>query len=462
MRGDVLVIDDERGMCEVLAEGLTKRGFTVAWETSGEAALERLRGGTFEVVVTDMNMRGLTGFDVCERIVANHRDLPVVIITAFASLENAITAIRTGAYDFLTKPVRLDALALALDRAVAHRRLKSEVERLRSVVAATRSFEALLGQSAPMRALYDLIERVATTDATVLVTGETGSGKELVARAVHARSRRSAAPFVALNCAAMPEALLESELFGHVRGAFTDARATRPGLFARAAGGTLFLDEIGDMPLNLQAKLLRAVQERTIRPVGADVDVPFDARLVAATHRDLEEQVERGAFRQDLYFRLNVIELAVPPLRARGADVLLLAQAFLDQATTRSGLTARTLSSPAAARLLNYPWPGNVRELANCIERAVALAAGAEILVDDLPERIRGYRPTELVLPTQDPEEILPLDEVERRYILKSLESLRGNKRLTARVLGLDRRTLYRKLERYGYGGGEDPDAAGD
>jgi two-component system response regulator AtoC len=462
MRGEILIVDDEQGMCEVLAEGLGKRGFRVAWETTGETALARLGQTDFDVVVTDLNMRGINGFDVCERIVANRPELPVVIITAFASLESAITAIRTGAYDFLTKPLRMDALAIALDRAVQHRRLKSEVERLRSAVAATRSFENLLGQSAPMRTLFDLIERVAPTEANVLVTGETGTGKELVARALHARSGRAEGPFVAFNCAAMPEALLESELFGHVKGAFTDARTTRPGLFVRANGGTLFLDEIGDMPLNLQAKLLRALQERRVRPVGADVDHAFDARIVAATHRELESLVERKAFRQDLYFRLNVIEVAVPPLRSRGADTLLLAQAFLDEASVRMGRRTTRLSSGAAARLLAYPWPGNVRELANCIERAVALADAPEIRVDDLPERVRGYRPNELVLPTEDPAALLTLEEVERRYILEALKSLGGNKRLAAKVLGLDRRTLYRKLERYGVAEASGPDGDDD
>jgi two-component system response regulator HydG len=312
-----------------------------------------------------------------------------------------------------------------------------------------------------MKEIYDLLDRLVDSDAAVLITGESGTGKEVVARALHHRGRRSAGPFMAINCAAMPEQLLESELFGHTRGAFTDARAARTGLFLEANGGTLFLDEIGDLPLALQPKLLRALQERVVRPVGATEEVPFDVRLVASTNRDLETAVEEGRFREDLYFRINVIQVALPPLRARGGDVLLLAQHFLEQHAARAEKRVTGLSPAAAERLVSYAWPGNVRELQNCIERAVALARYEQILVDDLPERIRAYRGSYVVLAADDPSELVPLEQVERRYILRVMEAVGGNKTVAAKVLGLDRATLYRKLERYGRGerpgGGSSP-----
>jgi two-component system response regulator AtoC len=291
------------------------------------------------------------------------------------------------------------------------------------------------------------VARVAETETTVLITGESGTGKELVAKAIHTRSRREG-PFVAINCAAMPESLLESELFGHVKGAFTDARTARPGLFIKASHGTLFLDEIGEMPAGMQAKLLRALQERTVRPVGGDQEQAFDARLIAATNRDLETEVEEKRFREDLFYRINVVRIHVPPLRARGSDILLLAQHFLQR--YQSGPTQRVvgIKSVAADKLLSYPWPGNVRELQNCIERAVALAQFDQVGIDDLPERVREFKSSRIAIESSDPTELLPMEEVERRYILRVLDAVGGNKTLAAQVLGFDRRTLYRKLER--------------
>jgi two-component system response regulator AtoC len=450
--GRILVVDDVQSMCEMLAERLPPLGFEVLWCTDAREALPLLATTDVDAVVTDLNLGTMNGLELCERIVASHPDLPVLVITAFGSLETAIAAIRTGAYDFITKPFDITVLALSLERAVQHRRLRAEVKRLRATVAASRRFGELLGTSSAMQEVYALLDRIADADASVLVMGETGTGKDLVARALHERSRRRAGPFVAINCAAMPETLLESELFGHARGAFTDARAARTGLVVQAHGGTLFLDEIGDLPLTLQPKLLRVLQERTVRPVGGDTEVPFDIRLICATNQDIETATEERRFREDLYFRINVITVKLPPLRARSGDVLLLAQHFLDRYAAKADKSVTGLSPAAAERLMAYPWPGNVRELQNCIERAVAVAAYDQVTVDDLPEKVRAHRRSHIVIDADDPSALVSLEEIERRYILRVMESVAGNKTLAAEILKVGRKTLYRKLERYARG----------
>jgi two-component system response regulator HydG len=307
-----------------------------------------------------------------------------------------------------------------------------------------------------MRAVYDLVERVADSEATILITGESGTGKEVFANAIHRRSRRARGPFVAVNCTAMPETLLESELFGHTRGAFTDAREARTGLFVQARGGTLFLDEVGDMPITLQPKILRVLQERKVRPLGSSSEVAVDVRVVAATNRDLEGAIEEKRFREDLYFRLNVINVALPPLRSRAGDVLPLAQHYLSTFAARAGKPIKSIAPAAAEKLAAYAWPGNVRELQNCIERAVALARFEQIVVDDLPDKIRDYRAAHVLVAGDDPAELVTMEEVERRYVARVLEAAHGNKAAAARILGFERKTLYRKLERWGMepGGG--------
>jgi two-component system response regulator HydG len=354
---------------------------------------------------------------------------------------------RSGSFDFITKPFDLDIVALSLQRAVRHRRLGTELAALRGANAET--FEGMVGHSQAMQKVFEVLTRVGPSDATVLISGESGTGKELAARALHARSPRHQRPFLAINCAAIPETLLESELFGHAKGAFTDARSDRPGLFARADGGTLFLDEVGEMPMSMQAKLLRALQERRVRPVGSEKEVSFDVRLLAATNRDLEAEVAAGRFRGDLFFRIHVIELLLPPLRARGGDVLLLAAAQIARHAARLGRPNLRLSHEAANHLLDYDWPGNVRELENCVERAVALVTGDEISAQDLPERVRRGNAKQVLIRADEPDELVSLDEMERRYILRVLRVVDGNKKLAAQILGLDRSTLYRKLERY-------------
>jgi DNA-binding NtrC family response regulator len=447
----ILLVDDDRALGDTLSLGLRRRGYAADCRTSAPEAFAALEAEPYDAVVTDLAMAGSTGIDLCARVLERWPDIPVLVLTAFGSLESAVQSIRAGAYDFISKPVEIDVLVISIDRAVKHKRLREEIKRLRDEASRSSDRPAeLVGESEAMRRVYDLVGRVADAEVSVLVTGESGTGKEVVARALHVQSRRSRGPFIAINCAAVPEALLESELFGHVRGAFTDAKETRVGLFQQAAGGTLFLDEIGDMPLALQPKLLRVLQERTARPVGGTQEITIDARIVAATNRDLEEAIEERRFREDLYFRINVVQVPLPPLRARGGDVLVLAQHFTTRYAARAGKDIVGISPQAAERMMAYAWPGNVRELQNCIERAVALTRYDHIAVDDLPEKVRDYRRSHVLVAADDPSELVPMEEVERRYVIRVMEAVQGNKTAAARVLGYDRKRLYRKLEKLG------------
>jgi two-component system response regulator HydG len=443
----VLIVDDDQDTCELVRDALRRRGNVAETVASGEAALEWLREREADVVVSDMQLGAMSGIDLCKTIAERRPDVPVIVVTGHGNMEVAIAAIRAGAYDFITKPMSLDALVLAVERAASHRQLRGEVRRLRQALDSSRRLDDMIGESPEIRKVFELVQQVAASDASVLITGESGTGKELVACAIHARSPRHARPFIAVNCAAMPATLLESELFGHVRGAFTDAKRDRPGLFVQASGSTLFLDEIGDMPAEMQVKLLRALQQRTVRPVGGDSEVPFDARLVTATNRDLDTDIEDGRFRADLFYRINVVSIAVPPLRSRPRDILLLAQSFLERQAARAAKPVLGITLPAAQKLRDYDWPGNVRELENCMERAVALTRTSEITVDDLPEKVREYQTTRLVITTDDPAEMVTLDEIERRYVRRVLAAVGGNKTQAAKVLGIDRRSLYRRIE---------------
>ncbi len=453
MSPKVLIVDDDPATCHMLELGLKAEGHQPLSAKSGDEALEIARSFEPHVVITDVNMPGLDGLSLCTQLREEWPDVPVIVITAFGTMETAIQAIRAGAYDFVTKPFDLDALVLAVRRAFEHHQLKSEVKRLRAAVGELGWGQDLLGSSSAMMQLRALLQRLAESDTTVLVTGESGTGKEVVARLLHSTGRRKSGPFVAINCAALPEALLESELFGHTRGAFTDARASRSGLFQVADRGTLFLDEVGEMPMSVQVKLLRALEERRFRPVGSSTEVAFDVRVVAATNRDLEHAVQDGRFREDLYYRLNVVHVHMPPLRSRGSDVLLLAQKFLESFASSSGREVRGISKAAAERLLAYPWPGNVRELRNCIERAVALTRFDTLAVDDLPERVRRFESRHVIVAGDDLDELVTLEEVEKRYILRTLEAAGGNKSLAAQRLGISRKTLYRKLSEAGSSG---------
>ena len=450
MQGRILIVDDDRSMCEMLDDYLVQRGFFTRWETSANEAFSLLLEEEFDVVLTDLMMPETDGIALCEKIVANRPDILVIVLTAFGNLDTAISALRAGAYDFITKPVDLDALVFTVNRAVQHRNLMEKVKILSRAITESQRFDDLIGTSSPMKKIYDLLERISDSESSVLITGESGTGKELVAQTLHKKSSRSKGPFIAINCAAMPEMLLESEFFGHVSGAFTDAKTARKGLFIQADGGTLFLDEIAEMPLALQPKILRALEQRSVRPVGSDREVSFNVRVIASTNRDVESEIEEGNFREDLYYRINVIKIELPPLRVRGNDILYLAQHFLDHYAAISGKQVVGISESTAEKMLSYTWPGNVRELRNCIERAVALTRHEKLIVDDLPDKVRSYISNRIVIEGNDPHDLVSMEEIERRYIRHILKVTNGNKTTAAQILGFDRKTLYRKIERYG------------
>ena len=446
----VLVADDEPSIRFVLQETLESLGHEVKAVDDGESALRALQLERFDLAFLDIRMPGLTGLEVLKQSRAAGNDVAIVLITAQNLLENAVESMKAGALDYLVKPFALAAVKALAEKALATRALKNEVRSLRRAVgrAVSPGGDRLVGSSTALLEIFKTVGKVAPRNVPVLITGESGTGKELVARAVHNASPRAGGPFVAINCAAVPQQLLESELFGHARGAFTDAKVPRAGLFLRAHGGTLFLDEIGEMPLEMQPKLLRALQERVVRPVGADAEVPFDARIIAATNRDLETEVYERRFREDLYYRVNVVGLRLPPLRERGSDVLKLAQHFLDKFAPRAGKPGLHLSPQVAEKLLAYEWPGNVRELENSVERMVALARFSELTVEDLPEKVRAWRADRFVLAADAADEILTIDEIEKRYILRALKLLDGNKKRAAELLGLKRTTFLEKMKR--------------
>ncbi|WP_136796723.1 sigma-54-dependent transcriptional regulator [Desulfosediminicola ganghwensis] len=449
MSGNILVIEDDQDMCDLLTAGLSRRDFSVKTFVSGKEGLASVDLHLTDVVLADINLPDINGLDICNAIVSNMPDIPVIMMTAFGSMDTAIAAIRAGAYDFVTKPLDLDILALSLKRAVRYRNLQQTVKKLSNAARQPLHFDNLIGESPAMEELFSQLSRIADSEASLLITGESGSGKELTARAVHTHSRRKDHPLVTINCAAMPAQLLESELFGHKKGAFTDARSHNKGLFLEADGGTLFLDEVGEIPLDLQPKLLRVLEERCVRPVGGTTERPFNVRIIAATNRDLESAVEDGVFREDLFYRLNVIQIEMPPLRSRGADILQLARKFVENFSARQNKAVTGLSDGAAEKLLDYSWPGNVRELRNAIEHAVALTRFDKIVPEDLPEKIRLFRNDYFLVGDQDPMELISMEEMERRYIMHVLKTTGGNRTLTARILQVDRKTLYRKLQRY-------------
>lgn len=446
----ILLVEDDLDARDLLAELLRSEGSAVDEASDFSSAQRFLSEATYDLVLTDLELGDRSGLEVCDSAHKGQPGVPVIVVTGHGSLTVAIDAIRAGAYDFITKPVDAQLLGVAVRRALEHRQAQVQLKELKDCLSAAEAPGRLIGNCEAMRRVYDLIARVADTPSSVLICGESGTGKELVARALHDGSERKDRTFVGINCAAMPANLLESELFGHEKGAFTDARSARQGLFQQANGGTLFLDEIGEMPSEMQAKLLRVLQERTVRPVGATKEIPVDVRVITATNRDLEDEIEEGRFREDLYYRLNVVQINLPPLRNRGNDVLLLAHEFITKAAQSLEREVSGLSGEAGELLLAYDWPGNVRQLQNCIERAVTLARYEKITPEDLPEKVRGYvaaAPQSGI--RVDPEHISPLSVIERRYIEQVLKFTKNNKSQAARLLGMDRRTLYRKLDSY-------------
>ena len=442
----ILIVDDEPEMCSLLSDILKDEGYDVETATSGEKALAKMRERDFAVVITDLNMKGMPGMALLKEIKHRHLDTNVIIMTGFGSIESAIEAMKDGAYDYVTKPVKAEHLTVITRKAVREVSLRRELVRLRREVEKEYSFNQILGKSKPMQAIFELIRRITPSPSSVLITGESGTGKELVARAVHYNSPRAQGPFIPVNCAAIPENLLESEMFGHMKGSFTDAKADRKGLFEEAQGGTLFLDEISELPISLQAKLLRVLQEKEIRRVGGTRSLPVDARVIAATNLDLAGEVKAKRFREDLYYRMNVIEVHMPALRERTEDIPLLAVHFVKKYAEPMKKPIAGLTEGALALLMDYPWPGNVRELENVIERGVTLTRGEKIGSEDLPQAVRGDSGDRHMI-EEAAEKTRTLSEVERAYILRVMEKTAGNKYQAAQVLGIDRKTLYRKLD---------------
>jgi len=441
-------------MRQLLQDILEEDHYRVVGASDGQEALAHMESEKFPVVVTDLRMKGLDGLGLLEQVIHKHPESNLIMMTAFGTVESAVEAMKQGAFDYLTKPVKADELLVTVKKALKEALLRQEVQQLRQQVSREYAFDKILGKSKPMRQIFDLIRRVADSQTNILITGESGTGKELVAKAIHFNSQRKSKPFVPVNCAAIPELLLESELFGHVRGAFTDARNDKHGLFEEAHDGTLFLDEISEMPMMLQAKLLRAVQEREIRRVGATKSMSVNVRLLTATNVMLTEEVKAKRFREDLYYRLNVIEIRLPPLRERKEDIPLLAHGLLQKSLTVQEKHIEGIADSALARLIDYQWPGNVRELENILERAATLTQGSKISLEDLPPNIQNIQGEGRFI-EDAVEQTLSLAQVEWSYIRRVLEKLGGNKYQTAQVLGIDRKTLYRKLAEMEEGKGE-------
>ena len=441
----ILVVDDQLEMARLLSDQLADAGFTVEIAGGGEEALAAIQGRPFDLVLTDLRMKDKDGFDVLAGVKAETPDVPVIIMTAFGALDSAIEAIKRGAYHYLTKPFRMEEVLLFVRRALDERRLVEENAKLRKVIEERPGFAGMIGRSEPMRALYDLIDRIAPSSAPVLIQGESGAGKELVARALHFQGSRRQGPFVPINCTTLPEALLESELFGHLRGSYTGATTARRGLFVEADGGTLFLDEIGDMAPGLQAKLLRVIEDGEIRAVGSDVPRRIDVRIVAATNQDLDARIRDGRFRSDLFYRLNVVPIRVPPLRERLEDVLPLVEHFLARARARNrNAKAARFSPKLLASLARYGWPGNVRELENVVERLVIISQSEVVDQDDLERYAPGI--TAAATPLDEAKErLLTLRQLEAEYIAWVVGRCGGNKTRAAEILGIDVSTIHRR-----------------
>ena len=448
MGARILLVEDEANMARTLTKNLERAGHTVEHAPHGQAAITRLEQRPFDMVVTDLKMPVMDGMQLLHAL--HERDLPpaVVVLTGYGTIESAVEAMKLGAADYLIKDARPQEILLTVERVLKVDALRRENARLREEVGRLRGVGELIGESRSLQAVYRVIEAVKENKSTVLVSGESGTGKELVARTIHQRGPLAERPFIAINCAGLSETLLDSQLFGHRRGAFTGAVADHDGVFRAAHGGTLFLDEVSEIPLSLQPKFLRAVQEREVTPLGASVPVPVDVRLIAATNRDLETEVRTGTFRADLFYRLNVVHIEMPPLRAHPEDIPLLVEHFLQSFSRQYRVSPKRVTAEALERLTAYAWPGNIRELQNLIERAFALSTAETITLEDLPPAVAGWVAPEVG--NEDDRELPTLGDTERRLIAAALRRSGGNKKEAARLLGIDRQRLYRKIEKYG------------
>ena len=457
----ILVVDDEKSLREVLSIMLKRAGYTVTEACDGDEAIGHVNKEIYDLVITDLRMPKADGMDVLKAVKSSSPDTVVLVITAFATSDSAVEAMKQGAYDYLTKPFQVDEVQLIIRNALEKRRLSTENMLLKREMASQSSFAKIVGQSEAMQKVFDVVKKVADARSNILICGESGTGKELVARAIHYNSARSAMPFVAVNCSAVPETLLESELFGHVKGSFTGAISNKAGLFEVANGGTIFLDEIGDTTPTIQVKLLRVIQEREFRRVGGNQDMKVDVRVIAATNRDLEKAVAEGAFREDLYYRLDVIPIRLPPLRLRTGDIPLLVTHFLEKFSQDGGKPAPILTPEALHVLLEHEWRGNVRELENLIERVVAFSSGAPVTDADVRGWLhRSVTPQQPGMPTDLSDDGLDLEAlingIEKDLLLKALERAKWVKKKAARLLRLNTRSFRYRLEKYAIKGGRD------
>lgn len=445
MQYTVLIIDDEKNIREGLAAALELEDYTVALASDGKEGLERIQKGDIDLVITDLRMPKISGEQVLAKVTAENPGIPVIVLTGHGSIDSAVDAMRNGAYDFLTKPLNLDQLILIVKRALQGRELALKHKELQEELNSRKSFESIIGKSAEMQRIFETVRKAAGSKASVLITGESGVGKELIANALHNLSPRRENSMIKVHCAALSESLLESELFGHEKGAFTGAVARKRGRFELAHGGTIFLDEIGEIDQNVQIKILRVLQDKRFERVGGEETVEVDVRLITATNRDLEKEVVEGRFREDLYYRLNVVHIHVPPLRERRDDIPLLITAFLQEFAQENGKTIEGIDARARAALYKFDWPGNIRQLRNCLESAVVMCSGSIIKLEDLPPTIAGNGEADSIAVPAG----ITMAEAEKIIILQNLAINKGNKSKTADILGIGRKTLHRKLDEY-------------
>lgn len=449
MNGSILIVDDEKAQREILSMILRGEGYDSAEASGVPEALAQLARREFDLILTDLKMQGQSGLDLLEQVMADDPQQCVILMTAHGSVDSAVGAMKRGAFDYLEKPLERETLLLTLRRAFERISLVRENRVLQKRVAAIERIPSLIGDHPKLKEVYRIVTKIAATSSSVLIYGESGTGKELVARAIHDRSPRTARPFMAINCAAIPETLIESELFGHEKGSFTGASTREIGILEAANGGTVLLDEIGEMNVSMQAKLLRAIQEKEIRRVGGKVNLPLDVRILSATNRDLEQEIRKGTFREDLYYRLNVIRINLPPLRERGSDISTLANFFLARYRDASGIAVEGISKPALKLLMNYTWPGNVRQLESVIERAVLMAEGTIIQPDDLPSEIVVTASHGGVVPFELPPEGINFEEMEKSLIIKAMERADWVIGKAAPILGLSYKTLQYRIEKH-------------